>query len=251
MTTEFDVDSGNWEVKIVGTGLRDSADVGEVSDMQINKVSQDMKSHSDTMAVFTITDVLDLQSTDVNLFFPVGIPEGHDLVRAGINVEPRLMMVTPNSGTIASTLVTATVPGVGKSTTGLDLVDETGRTICRSDTLKVIEYGVIQCWTRIDDMGADPFQVKLKHGDSVHECSSADSTKCEYTQNNAENTFPKILSLTKTDTTIVITGESFYTVGYTVTASYGGFMASSVVVDSETQATATFDGGIPIYTKIE
>ena len=58
------------------------------------------------------------------------------------------------------------------------------------------------------------------------------------------------MSLTKTDTTIIITGESFYTAGYTVTVSYGGFMASSVVVESETQAIATFDGGVPIYTKL-
>jgi len=45
-----------------------------------------------------------------------------------------------------------------------------------------------------------------------------------------------------------MTGESFYTIGYAVTASFNGMMATSVVVDSETQATATFDGGVPIST---
>jgi hypothetical protein len=54
MTTEFDVDSGNWEVKIVGTGMSGT------SDLQINKVSQPSKSSSPTMNVFIITDVLDL-----------------------------------------------------------------------------------------------------------------------------------------------------------------------------------------------
>jgi hypothetical protein len=36
MTTEFDVDTGKWEVKITGEGLRDSAESGDMSDLQIN-----------------------------------------------------------------------------------------------------------------------------------------------------------------------------------------------------------------------
>jgi hypothetical protein len=65
------------------------------------------------MAVFTINDVLDLASTDINLYFPAGLPNGHELVRAGITLEPRLMSVTPNAGTPGSTLIEAKVPGVG------------------------------------------------------------------------------------------------------------------------------------------
>jgi hypothetical protein len=45
---------------------------------------------------------------------------------------------------------------------------------------------------------------------------------------------------------LVYTGTNFYTVGYSATASYAGYDASSVVVDSATQATATFEGGVPI-----
>jgi hypothetical protein len=104
------------------------------------------------MAVFTISDATDLESTDLNLFFPVGIPEGHDLVRAGFTLEPKLMMVTPNSGSNGGTLVQATVPGIGTSTKDIDLVDDTGRTICRGDddAAKAVEYGIVQCWTRRD-----------------------------------------------------------------------------------------------------
>jgi len=39
MTTEFDPDSAAWLVKFTGTGLRDSATKGEISDLQINKKS--------------------------------------------------------------------------------------------------------------------------------------------------------------------------------------------------------------------
>jgi hypothetical protein len=91
----------------------------------------------------------------------------------------------------------------------------------------------------------------LKHGDSVHDCANNDGTKCQYLQTDSEENYPTVESLTKTDTTLVMTGSNFYTVGYTVTASYNEIMATSVVVDSETQATATFEGGVPIYTKID
>jgi hypothetical protein len=60
------------------------------------------------------------------------------------------------------------------------------------------------------------------------------------------------MSLVKgSDTTLVITGESFYTVGYDAEVSYKNIKATSVVIDSETQVTATFEGGIPIWSKID
>jgi hypothetical protein len=46
----------------------------------------------------------------------------------------------------------------------------------------------------------------------------------------------------------VYTGTNFYTAGYTVSAMYREIPATSVVIDSETQATATWEGGVPIFT---
>lgn len=39
MTTEFDAENMKWQVKLVGTTLRDSAESGETSDLQVNGVS--------------------------------------------------------------------------------------------------------------------------------------------------------------------------------------------------------------------
>jgi hypothetical protein len=202
------------------------------------------------MAVFTVDEVLALTSTDLNLFFPVGLPEGHELVRAGITVEPKLMMVSPNVGTPGSTLIRATVPGVGTSLEGLDLVDGSGRTICLDDA-RIVSYGVLECWTRRDDMGADAFEVKLKNGDAVIECATEDKTKCMYQQTDPEDTFPKLISLSSTDTDLIMTGTGFYSVGYTASVTWMGFEASSVAIDSAEQVTATFDGGLPIVTKVD
>lgn len=109
MTTEYDADTETWQVKVAGVALRDSADSGTQSDLQINGVSQTVLTHSDTMAVFTVTDVKDLVQKDLNLFFPIGLPEGHDLVRAGITLEPKLTSISPNVGTTGRTLITATI----------------------------------------------------------------------------------------------------------------------------------------------
>lgn len=234
MTTEFDADTSKWLVKVVGEGLRDTAESGDMSDLQINEVSQTVRSHTDTMAVFEITEVQDLNSLDVNLFFPVGLPKGHDLIKAGVTLEPKLMSISPNVGTVASTLITATVPGIGKGTTGLNLVLADGKSLCRSSTIEVVEYGKLQCWSEFNLDYAEPQTVTLKHGENSHECLNADSTKCGYKADSADDTWPKILSLAISGNTLVYTGANFYTAGYSATASYAGYEATSVVVDSDT-----------------
>jgi hypothetical protein len=101
-----------------------------MSDLQINGVSQTVFSHSTTLAVFTVTNVLDLVSSNMKLYFPVGLPENHSVITAGITLTPKLMSITPNEGGVGGTLIEAFVPGVGTATTGLDLVDQSDRTIC-------------------------------------------------------------------------------------------------------------------------
>jgi hypothetical protein len=96
--------------------MRDSADAGEMSDLQIGGVSQEIESHSDTMAVFSIIDVQTLTITDIYLFFPVGLPAGHEIIRAGITLEAKLLGITPNSGAAAGTFITVDIPGVGTLT---------------------------------------------------------------------------------------------------------------------------------------
>lgn len=83
-------------------------------------------------------------------------------------------------------------------------------------------------------MGDDALAITLKHGDNSHECASEDTTKCQYLQDNSSTEWPKIESVAIVDNTLVFTGTGFYTVGYTVTAEYMNFAASSVVVDSVT-----------------
>jgi len=205
------------------------------------------------MLVFNIKDAKDLKSTDINLFFPVGLPKGHDIIRKGISLEPKLVSISPSVGSLGGTLVSAVVPGVGTSTTGVDLVGADGKSICRDPKqLKITAYSKIECWTRFEALGEGAQAISVKQGEGKFECAANDKVNCQYTQgSNADNSFPTIDSLAIKTNTLVMTGKGFYTKGYKVTASYSGIQATFVDIDSATQATATWIGGVPIFNKAE
>jgi hypothetical protein len=147
--------------------------------------------------------------------------------------------------------IVITAPGVGKQDVdNLTLVDPNGSDICRTD-LEVPEYGKIYCWTKHETV-ADYQQVRLLVGEEYYSCESGDDTTCQYRQltpgsSEADGAYPKLQNIELgSDTTITVTGINFYTAGYDVTATWLGFDASSVTVDSETQMTVTYDDGVPI-----
>lgn len=51
--------------------------------------------------------------------------------------------------------------------------------------------------------------------------------------------------MTKTDTTVVFTGSDFFTAGFNANSSLAGVYADTIVVDSATQVTATWNKGVP------
>lgn len=105
----------------------------------------------------------------------------------------------------------------------------------------------MKCVTKTVDLGED-VAIRVKLGSTKYDCAATDTTKCAYTQSAAAS-FPAITSVAKgTGTTVVFTGTAFYTVGYTASASFMGVAADSVVIDSETQVTATWNLGVPTTT---
>jgi len=67
----------------------------------------------------------------------VGLPAGHAIVTAGFTLEPKLASITPNSGSIGGTLITAAIHGVGTAT-DVSLVNPAGESIC--ETVTVVSY---------------------------------------------------------------------------------------------------------------
>jgi hypothetical protein len=78
------------------------------------------------------------------MYFDVGIPVGHSYAEASFSLTPKLVSVSPNSGSVGGSLIIATVPGVTVSDT-VSIVDSAGSSICESVT--VTSYGVVECKT--------------------------------------------------------------------------------------------------------
>lgn len=72
-------------------------------------------------------------------------------------ITPRLVSVSPASGSVGGTLITATVPGATASDT-VNLLDSLGVSICESTT--VIAYGVVQCKTLAQEIASTVLQVE-------------------------------------------------------------------------------------------
>jgi hypothetical protein len=71
------------------------------------------------------------------------------------------------------------------------------------------------------DFGASPLALKVEQSDVIYECASSDGSNCQYTQDEADESFPIFTLVELSGTTdIIFTGLNFYDVGYTATAFY-------------------------------
>lgn len=155
---------------------------------------------------------------------------------------PKLVSIIPSSGSIGGTLITAVVPGAGSS---VDIVDSTGTSICESVQLK--SYGVVECKTLAQEIIST--SLSIKEDDEIYDCVNTDTTQCQYEQ-LAASAFPVVTSaVASDDSTLVFTGTNFDIASFTASATFLGIQADSVVVDSATQATATFNLGVPIASE--
>jgi len=76
--------------------------------------------------------------------------------------------------------------------------------------------------------------LRIGGDEALFPCASEDTTKCQYQQDNNFSEWPAIESVSISGNSLVYTGTGFYTVGYTATAEYMNYRASSIVIDSDT-----------------
>lgn len=138
IAAEYSNSSNVWTVKVTGTGFTGTPNSVELT---VNGVAQTTSAVSSTEAIFAISNVTSSTLSGMAVFFDVGLPEGHHSIVADstLTLTPRLVSISPASGSPGGSVITATVAGVGTETTGLDLVDSTGSSIC--ETVGVVSYG--------------------------------------------------------------------------------------------------------------
>ena len=149
--------------------------------------------------------------------------------------------MTPVSGSVGGTLITAIVPGATVSDT-VDILDSTNSSICESTS--VTAYGVVQCKTLAQEI--ESTELSISKDGEISSCVSTDKSVCTYEQLASSAVFPTVSSISNSKSTILFTGTNFDITDFTHTASFYDVEATSVVIDSVTQATATFDLGIPV-----
>ena len=235
----FDESSYQWQLKASGNDF-----TGDTSstELYIANMKQTTTSVSTTEAVFIINNVTSQTLNAQKLYFDVGIPHGHSIVEASYELTPKLVSISPNSGSVGGTVITAQVPGATVSST-VSIVDSTGASICQS--VSVTSYGVVEGKALAQEITST--QLSIKQGTTVYPCVNSDNSNCQYEQ-LASSTFPAVTSVSKTDTTIVFAGTNFDIADFSASASFAGITADSVVVDSATQATATFTLGVPVVS---
>jgi len=242
VAAEYSNSSNVWTLKVIGTGF--TGTTGSV-ELTVNGAPQTTSSISQTEAAFAISDVTSSTLSGMAVFFDVGLPEGHHSVVANstLTLTPKLVSISPSSGSSGGSVITAMVAGVGTATTGLDLVDSTGSSICQS--VSIVSYGKVLCHTKAAEIAESNISVSL--GSTTYACASTTSSACVYRQVTADP-FPIVTgaSLSSTNDQIVFTGTDFFTSAYSAHASFAGVPATSVSIDSATQVTATWVKGVPV-----
>jgi hypothetical protein len=68
-----------------------------------------------THAIFRVTNITGWTLTNINLYFDVGLPKGYNTVIQGktLTLEPKLVSVSPNEGSVGGSLIIARLEGLG------------------------------------------------------------------------------------------------------------------------------------------
>jgi len=95
-------------------------------------------------------------------------------------VTPRLLSISPSTGSPAGSMITAIVKGVGSASTGVVLTRSTGVWICTEVT--VPQYGVVKCRTNATSISTAE-ALRARVGTTTYQCST--SGACSYQTSTA------------------------------------------------------------------
>ena len=125
----------------------------------------------------------------MKLYFDVGTPKGHDTVIDGkvIELVPKLVSLSIQSGSLGGSLIHATVEGFGNisasetwANSGIDLVvNSTRDPLCASIVVK--PNSIVECMTKPITVAASSLiSLHLNKYGHAYACDGSDRAKCEY-----------------------------------------------------------------------
>ena len=103
VTSEFDVATNDYKIKVAGTGINETKDQ---IDFKLDNVKQTVLSASSTEVVIQVDSVLSgAVASKIELFFSVGIPKGYDTYLAGVTLTPKLLSLSTNTISLAGSTI--------------------------------------------------------------------------------------------------------------------------------------------------
>lgn len=115
--------------------------------------------------------------------------------QALFELEPKFTGLDDNDGSVGGQSLIAFVAGIGVDTTGIDLVDPNGDSICES--VKIEESGKVICETKAVAMAE--IDIRFKYGSITYSCASSVVSKCKYKQVTGSNKSPFVTTIRKVD----------------------------------------------------
>lgn len=144
VSSAFDEATNQIVVTATGTNFPNGDTTGTT--LYLDGVMQQTLSVSDTEATFAVVDALDSVTTNARFYFADGLPTNFD-TKSFIEMEPKLVSISPSTGSSGGTLITVTGAGFGPNTLGLNLAVYGGSdTIC--ETVTITGYGSFTCMTK-------------------------------------------------------------------------------------------------------
>ena len=187
--------------------------------------------------------MFDESSSNVNIYFPDGLPTGYSSFMS-VSVVPTLVSISPSTGSSGGTLITVTGTGFGNQTEGINMTHgPSGTDICTE--VNVTGYGTFTCLTTAMEITSGE-TLTLKTASGSYSCGNALAPElCNFEQLDASSPVLDGASVSSSST-LTITGTGFPTSGYDVIVVYKGVESTEGVIDSDTSVTATFGNGVPI-----
>ena len=225
----FDANTFSHKVIVSGTGFDDS------TQLFIDEVEQVLDYADGTNAVFFLNGIKEVSSTDIQIFTADGLPEGAEIEHF-IEAVPALLMLDPPVGSAGGTKVLVTGSGFGEETENLNiLVGDTE--ICAE--VKVTSYGHFTCTTKAMEIPAGQ-NVTI----TIDGTANAESFVASDVSYSQESTI-HVTGVSLSGNAVTFTGSGFLT-DHTGKCKIEGVEADSVVINSETEAVATFlTSGVP------
>ena len=141
LTSEFDDADNTLCLSLTGSGFGSDS---EGIELYIDGVLQTVVEVDDDEVIFTVVDMLDETSDDIQIYFADGLPAGYTTITS-LTVTPTLVSISPSSGSSGGTLLTVTGTGFGTNTAGLNLL-HAGNEMC--DEVNITGYGAFTCLTK-------------------------------------------------------------------------------------------------------